>query len=158
MKTIQLTREQVTKVDDEDYDWLNSFTWRAVQMGNMWYAHTGDSRKGNFYSMHELIKGEHPGHEVDHIDRDGLNNQKSNLRFATHSQNNANKPAQINNRSGYKGVSWHFAAQKWVAQLRVKKVHYHLGLFESKEQAALAYNNKAKELLGEFAYQNKVLL
>ena len=156
MKTIKLTQGFETQVDDENFDWLNSFTWRVSKQGNMLYAHTGDQRYGNFNSMHEMVLGMYPGFEVDHKDRNGLNNQKENLRHATHAQNNANKPAQVNNESGYKGVSWHIAAQKWIAQLTVNKQHHYLGLFDKKEDAALAYNAKAKKLLGEFAFQNEI--
>jgi len=156
MKIITLTRDKVALIDDEDFSLVTRYTWRAVSMGNMWYAHSGDSRDGDFVTMHQLIFGDLPGFEIDHKDRDGLNNQRYNLRHATHAQNNANKPAQSNNNSGYKGVSWHRKARKWMAQLNVNGQHFYLGLHDTPKQAALVYNQKAKELLGDFAYLNNV--
>jgi hypothetical protein len=92
--------------------------------------------------------------EIDHIDRNRLNNIWSNLRECTSSENKANRTKQSNNTSGYKGVSWHKRANKFRAKIQFQKKPIHIGLFTSAEEAAAAYNTKAKELYGEFANIN----
>jgi hypothetical protein len=79
-----------------------------------------------------------------------------NLRLATSSQNCANSPKSKNNTSGYKGVTWHKQHKKWYAQISKDRKNYFLGLYFKAEEAALAYNKKALELFGEFAYLNDV--
>lgn len=91
---------------------------------------------------------------VDHIDRDPLNNRKSNLRRCTSNDNARNKGMQRNNTSGYKGVSR--CGNKWRACIAVDGKNRHIGLFPTPEEAAQAYNAKAIELHGEYAYQNVV--
>src|SRR5271157_1434079 len=92
---------------------------------------------------------------VDHRDGNGLNNQRRNLRKATKSQNGQNRDKQANNTSGFKGVSWHSASNRWVAQITIDKKRTHLGLFVDKEKAACAYNKAAKLHYGSFAKLNK---
>lgn len=89
-----------------------------------------------------------------HRDCDGLNNQRYNLRLATHLQNCHNKAIGPRNTSGYKGVVWDKGCQKWRAQLHSNGKNYYLGLFVCKEAAARAYDAKAIELFGEFAHTN----
>jgi hypothetical protein len=100
--------------------------------------------------MHRAIMGAPAGIEVDHIDNDGLNNTRENLRFATHQQNCFNKPAPKSNTSGFKGVSWSDALGCWTAIIRGKRI----GQFDTPEDAALAYDATARELFGEYAYVN----
>lgn len=114
---------------------------------------------GNFSKdirMHRQIMGEPEGMEVDHSDNNGLNNQKSNLRIATHWQNLANRALQKNNTSGYRGVSWSKQAKKWWAQIYVDSKTVHLGLFDDVKEAARAYNEAAIERYGEFARLNEL--
>lgn len=94
------------------------------------------------------------GELVDHIDRDGLNNRRSNLRLATTSQNMQNRPRQKNNSSGYKGVTFHKKRGEWRAKISVNGVTNNLGIFSSPEAAARAYDAAAREHFGEFAYLN----
>ena len=91
---------------------------------------------------------------VDHIDHNGLNNQKYNLRIATHSQNCQNRRPCKNSSSKYRGVCWHKKNKKWTAHIKIDKKTIYLGIFESEEDAAMAYDAKAKELHGEWTYLN----
>lgn len=93
-----------------------------------------------------------PRGEVDHKNGNGLDNRKCNLRIATSSQNKANTKIRRDNTSGFKGVIWHKASNKWMARVADK----YLGLFRSKYEAAKAYNQKAKEMFGEFARLNEI--
>lgn len=91
----------------------------------------------------------------DHIDRNPFNNVTSNLRKCTVTQNIQNRVKWVKNSSSkYKGVCWHKKCKKWSAQIGVKKAQVHLGLFETEEAAALAYNKAALEHFGEFAHLN----
>ena len=104
--------------------------------------------------MHRLIARTPDGLDTDHIDRSGLNNQRANLRHCTESQNQYNTSVPNNNTSGFKGVTWHRARQKWQAQIQANGEHIHLGLFKTAEAAAHAYDKAALRLHGNFANIN----
>ena len=87
-----------------------------------------------------------PGMQTDHIDRNGLNNQRSNLREVTQSQNLHNRRANYNNRSGIKGVTWHKRDKIWQAQVTHQGKTHYVGLFKSKDLAYLAVVKKRREL------------
>ena len=91
---------------------------------------------------------------VDHINSDSLDNRRSNLRVCTVSQNNMNSAIGRNNKSGYKGVSWDKTNKKWRAGIKAKGKSVSLGSFNSKKDAARAYNEAAKKAYGEFAKLN----
>jgi len=91
---------------------------------------------------------------VDHIDRDGLNNRKSNLRLCTNAENIRNAGKRGKGFSKYKGVSRHTRGKKWTAVIQLNKKTYFLGYFENEIDAARAYDKKAKELHGQFACLN----
>jgi hypothetical protein len=91
---------------------------------------------------------------VDHRNRNGLDNQRHNLRVATHTQNRVNSGPRSDNRSGFKGVSFCKARNKWQAGLNSKRKYKFLGYFVSPEEAARAYDAAAKSLWGEFAFLN----
>ena len=156
MKEIVLTRGLFAMVDDEDYEFLNQWKWYAHKSKNTFYAHRKIGKYGRLVFMHRLILGiDNTSPELfpDHMDKNGLNNQRYNLRIATRSQNNANKIST--NPSGYMGV---FPAGKsgWFSRIAKDKKKYYLGFFKEKEGAALAYNKAAIELHGEFANLNQV--
>lgn len=94
--------------------------------------------------------------KVDHKDRNGLNNQRSNLRIATYSQNASNCKGRAGSSSKYKGVSKLTTCRRWVAQIWKDKKKHYLGLFKTEKDAAIAYNKEAEKLHGEFAYINKI--
>lgn len=112
------------------------------------------------YHAHRLaylyVNGEWPSHEIDHINRKKDDNRWVNLRECTHAQNTRNSEKSKNNTSGYKGVCWNKRAKKWQAAICFKGKVKGLGHYNNKQDAAKAYNDKAKELFGEFAYLNKV--
>lgn len=103
--------------------------------------------------IYELLKGTFEG-DLDHVDRNKLNNKIENLRLCTRPQNVVNSKARSDNKSGYKGVVWHRASNKWQAQTMVKGKRIHIGLFSDLEDAALAYDNAVKRLHGDFAVLN----
>ena len=107
------------------------------------------------YKAHRLawlyMTGEWPPHEIDHDNLDRSDNRWKNLRDATNSQNGANRRAQANNTSGFKGVSWHKASGKWRATIGIGKLHRHIGLFDDPVAASVAYANAAEQHFGNFA-------
>lgn len=106
--------------------------------------------------MHRQILGlTNPDIKTDHIDRDGLNNQRNNLRIATKSQNNANRRSHKNSTSKYIGVH-KTAKNKWIASITKMRTHLYLGIFIKEEDAAKCYNKFADKLHGQFANLNIV--
>lgn len=110
---------------------------------------------GRLYKAHRIIwamaNGYWPEKQIDHINGDPSDNRLPNLREATKSQNMMNIKKIKSNTSGFKGVGWSKSSQKWRAYIVANGVHYHLGLFETKEDAAQAYAQAAKKLHGVFA-------
>lgn len=157
VKEIELTQGKVAMVDDADYEWLNQFKWCASWSGNLVYAMRQMKQPdGRFRhtKMHRLILGVAAGVQVDHIDCNGLNNVRANLRAATNQDNQHNKTMYSNNTSGFKGVSWHKHRQLWYAQIRLNGKTISLGYFSTREEAAARYDLAAHELFGDFARPN----
>ncbi len=148
--TIPLTKGMVAIVDREDAG-LAALNWCASNTGKRWYALRQEN--GVRIYLHRAIMGL-DGPRVDHIDGNGLNNRRSNLRHATNSQNLANAGKKRHNTSGFKGVHWYAAGKKWVASIRSNNQVTHLGYFDSAESAARAYDNAALVLHGDFAHLN----
>ncbi|AYV74294.1 HNH endonuclease [Bacillus sp. PK3-056] len=155
MKEIPLTKGKVALVDDEDYEELSKHKWYYTRSGYAARDTRNNARtSGNCIYMHKYIV---PSNEkVDHINRNKLDNRKENLRHATNALNLSNRPKQVNNNSGYKGVSWSKVANKWTAEIQAQKVRYRLGYFEDKSDAARMYNFWCVFLHGEFALLNEV--
>lgn len=149
---IKLSSGQYTVVDADDYADLSKSKWHVFTSPERNTSYAQSRRNSKTVRMHRLVTNAGRGQHVDHINRDGLDNRKSNLRLATRSQNQANSTKQKNNKSGYKGV--HADGKKWRARLRHNGVNYYLGLFKNPVDAAKAYDAKAFELSGAFALLN----
>lgn len=148
MKEIPLTQGFVAQVSDEDYVYLSMFRWTIARRRTKNYAMGRIDGKPQL--MHRVIMG-NPELPVDHRDGDGLNNQRSNLRLATTSQNAAyskKRPSQCK----YKGAYAHQG--KWIAAITVNYHQKHLGVFNSPEEAARAYDEAALKYFKEFAVLN----
>ena len=104
--------------------------------------------------MHRLIIGTPDGRATDHKDSDGLNNQRVNLRICDPSQNSSNAVIRSDNTSGFKGVSWRKNRRKWLAQIQHDHRVIHIGQFSTALEAAIAYDEAARKLHGEFARTN----
>lgn len=151
MKEIRISNFSLyIKVDDEDYDRTILHTW-TLNDSNGVYTWIGS----NNLSIGQFILGQSIL-EVDHKDRDRLNNQKENLRYANKTQQQGNKGIQINNTSGYKGVVWDKSRNKWKAQIKRQGSMIFIGRYNSAIEAAKAYNETAKAYFGEFAYLNNL--
>lgn len=140
-------------IDLGDVEMCSKYKWSQPQK----YVTT--KVKGETVALQNLIIGNKEGHEVswvDHVDRNPLDNRKSNLRLATPSQNLANRRLDHRNTTGYKGVSKISKQNLWSAQIQCNREYIRLGLFKSSKMAALAYNFAAEKYFGEFAYFNKV--
>lgn len=148
-KEIPLTQGKVALVDAEDYEKLSDFKWSYDGR----YARRTDKENKKVY-MHRVILEAGKGEIVDHINRNKLDNRKSNLRKASYQQNSSNSKLHRHNTSGYRGVyRW---KNYWRAAVTYEGKQISCGYYETKEEAAQAYNEKARELFGEFAYVNKV--
>lgn len=111
----------------------------------------GTTRK---LALHTFIMDAKPGRIIDHIDGDGLNNQRSNLRLSTQCGNNQNRGKSRNNTSGYKGVYWHSHHDKWVASISSNNKRIYLGYFDDPIEAAKAYDAAAEKYHGRFGKLN----
>jgi hypothetical protein len=157
MKEIPLTGGYTAIVDDEDFERVSQFKWFAEDHRHTMYAKRNVRREDGGWTserLHRFILGPPDGIAVDHIDRNGLNNRRENLRIATASENQHNRGKAVNNTSGYIGVSWHKKSGKWQAMIKVNGGAKHLGLFACPVAAAKARDKAAIELHGEFASLN----
>lgn len=157
MRQIQLTRGKVATVDDADYNWLNKYKWFAAQYHHTCYAARSFHNRVQY--MHRLILGFQFGDKriTDHIDGNGLNNRRVNLRVCTKAQNHQSSRKQKGGTSKYKGVHWHCDIRKWHSQIQINKKQIHLGYFYSEIAAAQAYDVAALEYHGGFALTNETL-
>lgn len=154
-KLIRLTKGQFAIVDDKDFEWLSEITWSLSYANGNYYAKGWDS--GKHVQMHRKIFGlTNPNIQIDHKNRNPLDNRRENLRIATRSQNMANKRPSKKGSSQYRGVQWCKDSKKWRVDIVKNKVRKYLGKFESETDAAVAYNMAAIEIHGEFAYINKI--
>jgi len=164
MKTVPLGGKKaagrVALVDDEDYDLVMQYRWHVYEPApkpgkrpKSPYAVTTVRRNGrnDVLRMHKLITG---WPLTDHADRNGLNNQRSNLRPATRGQNNQNSIGHAKRRSQYKGVCWIPERKLWRANIHYDERQHLLGNFVSELQAAYAYDAAARETFGEYARTN----
>jgi hypothetical protein len=151
---------QVILVDDDVFEELNKHRWglRRVRLGDF-YARRNAYVKGvgnNYIDMHRLIMGFPKAMTIDHSDGNTLNNQKRNLRICSQSLNAKNQRLKTTSITGYKGVSWDKAKQKYSCFITRDYQHIFGGYFNSPIQAAICYNELAIKYHGEFARLNKI--
>jgi hypothetical protein len=155
MREVALHNGLVAIVDDHDWPLVNDFNWfatRRQQADEAWYAICNEG--GTVY-MHRLILGAGRGQMVDHVDGDGLNNRRANLRFCNRRQNNLNRRTQNIGACPYRGVEFDarrpkpFRAVVWNGGKRT-----YLGHFTTGEEAAQRRDDAAREMYGEFARLN----
>lgn len=145
----------VLTIDKEDFELCKNYTWYIVKN----YASTRPPGKEPI-KIHHLLLNHTPSKllEIDHINTDGLDNRRCNLRLSTIAQNRYNRKKHIDNTSGYKGVYWNKQKNKWCANIQKNHTNYHLGFYSNLLDAAMAYNKAAKEIHGSFAILNKIPL
>lgn len=163
MVTVTLTQGKVAVIDDDDANIIKPFKWCASHQRSRWYAMSyvpGSKKEGKarFVYMHKIIMGYGNGKEIDHINHDGLDNTRKNLRFVTRSQNNWNARIQTRNKSGYRGVFFLKNAKKnpWWAKLLVNGIPVFSGYFPTSIEAAKAYNEASLKHHGEWGYRNLI--
>lgn len=160
MKEIKLTKGYAAQVDDETYKWAKMLKWsaqvRQLSTGLNIYARRNIRTNGHTkaYYLHRMITGVKDGEYVDHIDGNGLNNRKSNLRICTQQQNTSNKRPMPGGSSTWKGVSWDKKSKTWYSYIMVYYKRIPIGHFTSEIDAAKAYDRAALEHYGEFAKLN----
>lgn len=149
---IQLTKDYEAVIDVEDAPLVKNYNWSVVVRPHVIYAKRTSLRsmtgKRLTVFLHREIMNAPDHLEVDHINKNGLDNRRSNLRLATRQQNACNQKAHADNRSGIKGVTQ--SRGRWAAYIQVKGVAKNLGRFPTKEMAHIAYKEASGRLHGEF--------
>jgi hypothetical protein len=149
---IPLNKGLVSIVDREDFYQLlqSNYQWQSKKHGRTYYAYRKVKIARNRWTvqkMHNAIMGPGPGMEVDHINGNGLDNRRENLRVVTHQVNCQNQ--HIKKSSRHLGVGWHKGSGKWRAYIRLKGRTRHIGLFQSEAEAATVYRVACAVLLGD---------
>jgi hypothetical protein len=152
MALIPLTQGQQAIVDDEDYELLSRYKWQA-HMNRSAYRPMGNVN-GKMVRMSRFIMQAPKGIEVDHINGNSLDNRRCNLRLATRSQNAANSRRHKDNAGRYKGVYKQTRNDTYIARVYYQGRYIHLGTYSTDEEAARAYDDKAREVFGEYAKTN----
>lgn len=160
-RKIPLTQGKFALVDDADYHWLNQWKWCAHRDRRTYYAVRNTARGANVkrttIRMHRLLLGAQPGQECDHINGDGLDNRRANLRFCTTAENQCNQRHLRRGKSSrFLGVCWHKLNKRWVARIEFNGQRHRLGYFHSEIAAARAYNLAALKYHKAFASLNEI--
>lgn len=155
VKEIPLTQGKVALVDDEDYERVIKYKWYACKNSNTYYVKHTINHHSKFL-LHRFILGVKSNEQVDHINNNGLDCRRCNLRITTQSQNLMNAKKRPNTSSKYKGVNWCKQTHKWSAKIQVNGKRKHLGRFSNEDDAGKAYNEAAKKHYGEYARLNQI--
>lgn len=152
---IELTQGYSASIDEEDSELVSGYSWCVLKNKHNTYAKTTTNDKTVL--LHRLIAHASDIEEVDHIDGDGLNNQRGNLRICTSVQNKHNTKVRCDNALGYRGVYYNKREDKYYAQIKPpEELRVFIGSFDTPEEAALAYNKAAFDFFGEFARCNVI--
>ena len=155
MKTLRMANTDLTAlVDDEDWDLVRGESWRCLKNRRDGRAHKFYAQNGQGRLLHRIILMPDTGVLVDHIDGDGLNCQRHNMRLATRSQNAMNRGPQTGNPSGYKGV-YPQKGGSWVAKYKLNQKSYVVGSFATAEAAHAALAPVRAAAFGAFDYAPK---
>jgi hypothetical protein len=153
--TIELTKGKFATVDDADYEHLSQWEWFYHSQGYaVRNARKGELGQRSIVYMHRYIVGAAAGMDVDHQDRDKLNNQRYNLREATQAQNQHNRAPRAGRAIPYKGVRFDPVRNRYRARITVNRREMQLGRFMTMEDAARAYDTAARHYFGVFARTN----
>lgn len=147
-------------VNADDYEWAMQWKWRAAwdRTRNRYYVMRGNGHKdssgyrGRFFLHRELLglpRGDK--RQGDHENLNTFDNRRRNLRIATPSQNSMNRRMRKDNKTGFKGVTFHKRLKKYQSNIRINGILVHLGYFDRPEPAHAAYCEKALQYQGEFA-------
>lgn len=155
MISLPLSQGYVAIIDDEDAH-LARFKWHAAVRAHTVYAARNVRRGGvgSLVLLHREVLNAAKGVQVDHMNRDGLDCRRENLRVATASQNQANSAHRRHASAPYKGVRWKKDHKKWEARIRFGGRDLHIGYFATAKEAACAYNAEAVKRFGQFARIN----
>ena len=156
MKKIKLTQGKYALIDDKDFDNLSTMSWQVHKLGNNYYAYHCSNIKGKTKNikMHRYLLNYPTGMDIDHINGNGLDNRRENLRICTRSENLRNSKLRNNNTSGYKGVSWSKMRKKWIVQIRFDNKSKCLGFYSDKIRAAHIYDLVSLDYYGDYARTN----
>jgi hypothetical protein len=154
MKEVRLNRGMVALVDDEDYERVSHGHWSVMHKNGGDYAVRKVPGEKRLMAMARFLVGARSGEIVHHINHNTLDNRRENLRICTVQQNLCSQLKHGTGTSKYKGVHFFKRYGKWQAQVMFNYKHFHLGYFANEEEAARAYDRKARELFGEFALCN----
>lgn len=160
MKKIFLSQGKFSIVDDEDYEIVNKFKWTLNKMGKREYGYRAFKLSGKriVVPLHRFIVDCPIGLIVDHINGNGLDNRRCNLRICTQSQNHMNQRTQTRKKTSiYKGVCWNKLIKKWASKIKINNKTINIGFFDSEKKASFAYDEKAKLLFGKFALTNEAM-
>lgn len=157
--TVEYTLRDGKKIliDADNIPLVEKYPWRASKRDYITCPYVKGYKDGkrvvSSLYLHKLVLPTQEGYHTDHINGNKLDNRRANLRPATHNQNMCNLPPR--NGRKYKGLTLSRGG-KFVARVNLHGKKYYIGTFDTEQEAALAYNNKAKELQGEFAWLNKI--
>jgi hypothetical protein len=152
MKQIPLTKGKFTLVDDDVYEWAKDYNWFVSKNCNTWYAHRMTSRKDDPESkqhviqLHRMIMDCSKDLKIDHIDGNGLNNQRFNLRIATDRQNSQNKISHRNGRLVGCQFRKDLVSKPWMARIVIDRKTKYLGYYATEQEASAAYFKALEEL------------
>src|SRR3990167_1985734 len=158
MQQLPISKGKITIISDEDYTQLAQHKWRVyINSGKLYAARweKGKTMKTRKHiKMHQVIMNPLKGLIVDHIDGDGLNNRRDNLRIVSNRQNTINRRKSVGTSSQFKGVYKAKNTIKWRSYIKTNNRQIYLGMFDTEHQAALVYDLWAKDMFGQYAKLN----